>query len=375
MPSFPENKVYSVEEITSHIDRLIYNDEVLSSVNVKGEISDITFHHNGNIYFSIKDEKALIKCTMFGYIGSLDFEPQRGTSVLVSGRVTVYKPRGEYSIRVESMQLAGEGELYARFLKLKEKLQKEGLFNEERKKQIPLIPKKIGIITSIEGAAVRDVIKTVRKRFPHVSLIIYNSLVQGSTAKYQIEKGIKCMNKVNSDVIILARGGGSFEDLWSFNEENVVRAIAKSRVPIITGIGHETDFTLADFVADRRAHTPSAAAELAVPDIREVIALVQFQRQRLARGLARANEIYSQRLAHVKSRRVFLSPGVITEGARRTVISHKEKLSALSPKGILARGYSITLKGQQIIKSSRQLKVGEEIKTILSEGEVSSTVK
>src|SRR3989338_11042383 len=258
------------------------------------------------MYFSLKDEDSIIECTMFYNSNlNLDFKPKECMKVIVGGYIEVYKKKGIYQIIIEKMQLAGKGELYLRFLQLKEKLEKQGLFKEEFKKPIPRFPKAIGVITSLEGAAVRDIIQTIKKRYSHVRLIIYPSFVQGNEAKYTLVKGIETLNQLYIDVIIIARGGGSFEDLWSFNEESVARAIFKSKIPIITGIGHEIDFTIADFVADKRAHTPSAAAELAVPNILEINNILSNFKKLLYKDLRKIRENYTQRIKSIKERSVF----------------------------------------------------------------------
>src|SRR3989344_3384241 len=287
-------KIYSVDEITTHIKNILEKNNLLQNVRVRGEISNFKLYNNKHIYFDLKDENSIIRCVMFsGSNNQLKFKPEDGAEVIVNGQIDVYKKRGTYGIIVKEMELAGEGTLFKQFLKLKEKLEKEGLFKEEFKKPIPQIPRKIGIVASLEGAAVKDVIKTIKRRFPHVRIIIYPSLVQGNEAKYQIVKGIEVLNQLKPDVILIVRGGGSFEDLWSFNEEIVARAIFKSKIPIITGIGHERDFTIADFVADKRAHTPSAAAEMAVPDIIEIKSILLNLERRLYKDLKKIRESYS----------------------------------------------------------------------------------
>lgn len=393
-----KSKIYSVDEITTYIKDILEENTVLQDIQVKGEISNFTHHNGKHMYFDLKDEHSIIRCAMFWNSNNkLEFEPEDGIEVIVRGHVDVYKKKGSYQIIVEEMQLAGKGALHVKFLQLKEKLEKEGLFKEEFKKPIPKIPRKIGVVTSLEGAAIKDITKTIRKRFPHVGLIIYPSLVQGDKAKYQIERGIEVLNQLKVDVIIVARGGGSFEDLCSFNEENVARAIFKSKIPIITGIGHELDFTIADFVADKRAHTPSAAAELAVPDIVEIKnQLLNFER-RLRSNLVSIKENYRQRLAHIKTRPIFRRPTILIEEyiqmiddekyhfikifVNKNELLKKElaifegKLKALSPRGILRRGYSITMKGTKIIKSIKAIKTKDMISTTVSDGKIKSRVE
>ena len=393
-----EIKIYSVDEITTYIKNFLESDKTLQDVQIKGEISNFRHSNGKHMYFDLKDDQAIIRCAMFWNSNNkLDFKPENGFEVIVKGHIDVYKEKGNYQIKVEQMQLAGKGALHLKFQQLKEKLEKEGLFREEFKKPIPKIPRIVGIVTSLEGAAVKDIIKTIGKRFPHVNLIVYPSLVQGNEAKYQIERGIEVLNQIKVDVIIVARGGGSFEDLWSFNEENVARAIFKSKIPIITGIGHEIDFTIADFVADKRAHTPSDAAEQAVPDINEINSTLQTLEGRLNRDLIRIRDSYKQRLESIKSRPIFRRPLVLIEQylqilddkenyivkifmnknelVRSDIARLKEKLTALSPEAILERGYSITMKGSDIIKSIKDIKDKDIISTILSDGKIRSKVE
>jgi len=249
-------KIYSVDEIATYIKSLIEQDKCLQHIWVTGEISNFRCSNKGHIYFSLKDEKSIIDCAMFQRAAQhLVFTPQDGMKVIVEGYVDVYKPRGSYQIIIEEMKLTGQGELYIKYLQLKAKLEKEGLFRNEHKKPIPKYPKTIGIVTSLEGSVIHDIIKVTKRRYPHVKIIIFPSLVQGNEAKHTIVRGIEILNKINVDIIIVARGGGSFEDLWSFNEEIVARATYNSKIPIVSAIGHETDFTIIDFVADKRAPT------------------------------------------------------------------------------------------------------------------------
>ena len=391
-------KIYSVDEITTHIKSLLEKNSVLQDIQVKGEMSNFKHYNGKHMYFDLKDENSIIRCAMFWNSNNvLKFKPEDGTEVIVRGHIEVYKKRGSYQIIVEKMELAGKGTLFKQFIKLKEKLQKEGLFEERFKKQIPQIPRKIGIVTSLEGAAIRDIIKTIKKRFPYVHLIIYPSLVQGDEAKYQIVRGIEVLNQIEPDVIILARGGGSFEDLWSFNEEIVARAIFKSKIPIITGIGHEIDFTIADFVADKRAHTPSAAAELAVPNIIEIKNVLLNFEKLLYKDLRKIRENYIQRIKSIKERSIFKRPRILIEqytqqvdGEKERIIKifmngneifkknieiFKERIKSFNPKSILSRGYSITMKGDEVIRSTKTIKPRDIISTTLNDGEIRSRIE
>lgn len=260
------SQILTVSELTKEIRRTL--EEGFERITVIGEISNFKSHYSGHWYFNLKDENAVINCTMWKGLNSfVFFTPQDGMKIIVNGKITVYPPRGNYQIDVRSMKPAGIGELQEAFEKLKRKLSDEGLFDEQYKKEIPEIPAKIGIVTAIDGAAIKDLLSVAERRFPLVELIIAPAKVQGAGAAESIVKNIKQLNKIKDlDVIILARGGGSIEDLWAFNEEIVARAIFNSRIPVISGVGHEVDFTIADFVADLRAPTPSVAMELATPD-------------------------------------------------------------------------------------------------------------
>ncbi|HQF42026.1 MAG TPA: exodeoxyribonuclease VII large subunit [Ignavibacteriaceae bacterium] len=263
-------QIFSVSEITKSIKFIL--ESSFEKISIEGEISNFKAHSSGHWYFSLKDEGAVINCTMWkGVNNFVFFTPEDGMKVIVTGRLTVYAPRGSYQIDVRTMKPAGVGELQAAFERLKKKLYEEGLFDEQHKKPIPYFPKKIALITSSEGAAVRDMISVAERRYPLVELLIVPTKVQGSDAAKEIVKNLDKINLLQDiDIVILARGGGSIEDLWPFNEEIVARAIFNSKIPVITGIGHEVDFTIADFVSDLRAPTPSVAMELATPDQEEL---------------------------------------------------------------------------------------------------------
>lgn len=270
-----KEQIFSVSEITRSIKFVLESN--FEKLSIEGELSNFKAHSSGHWYFSLKDEEAVINCTMWkGVNNYVFFTPEDGMKVIITGRLTVYAPRGSYQIDVRTMKPAGVGELQAAFERLKRKLFDEGLFDEQYKKAIPFFPKKIALITSSEGAAVRDMISVAERRFPLVELLIVPTKVQGADAAKEIVENLTKVNSLKDiDVIILARGGGSIEDLWSFNEEIVARAIFKSDIPIITGIGHEVDFTIADFVSDLRAPTPSVAMELATPDQDELKGIIK----------------------------------------------------------------------------------------------------
>jgi exodeoxyribonuclease VII large subunit len=303
-----EKQIFTVSELTQSIKFVL--ESAFDNISVEGEISNFKSHVSGHWYFNLKDENAVINCTMWrGFNNYVFFTPQDGMKIIVSGRLTVYPPRGSYQIDVRSMKPAGEGELQAAFERLKQKLKSEGLFDVERKRAIPFFPSKIGVITAIDGAAIRDMISVAERRFPLVELIIAPTKVQGSGAAEDIVDSLTKLNKIKDiDVIILARGGGSIEDLWAFNEEIVARAIYKSRIPVITGIGHEIDFTIADFVSDLRAPTPSVAMELATPDKQELKNAIEYLDQKMEELLIEKIQEYRQRIDDVVDSYMFRYP-------------------------------------------------------------------
>lgn len=268
-----KNKVFSVTQINTYIKRMFQSDYALRRISIKGQVSNCKYHSSGHIYFSLKDEGSQISCVMFAnarYDG-LKFELEDGQEVVVDGNISVYERGGSYQLYAQEIRLNGIGELYVAYEMLKQKLYEEGLFDHEKKKPIPKNPKKIGVVTARTGAAIHDIISTAKRRNPYVQLILYPAKVQGDGASDTIVAGIKALDQYGVDIIIVGRGGGSIEDLWAFNEEKVARAIYEVQTPIISGTGHEVDTTIADYAADLRAATPTAACELAVPDIREVM--------------------------------------------------------------------------------------------------------
>ena len=268
-----KNKVFSVTQINTYIKRMFQSDYALRRISIKGQVSNCKYHSSGHIYFSLKDEGSQISCVMFAnarYDG-LKFELEDGQEVVVDGNISVYERGGSYQLYAQEIRLNGIGELYVAYGMLKQKLYEEGLFDHEKKKPIPKNPKKIGVVTARTGAAIHDIISTAKRRNPYVQLILYPAKVQGDGASDTIVAGIKALDQYGVDIIIVGRGGGSIEDLWAFNEEKVARAIYEAQTPIISGTGHEVDTTIADYAADLRAATPTAACELAVPDIREVM--------------------------------------------------------------------------------------------------------
>jgi len=395
-----EEHVISVSELNEYVKMLIESDEILAHVCVRGEISNFTNHRTGHFYLTLKDEGSLIKAVMFrSYASKLKFLPENGMKVIVRGRVSAFVRDGQYQIYIEGMEPDGIGALYIAYEQLKRKLTAEGLFDPSRKKPIPKIPTRIGIITSPTGAAVRDIINILGRRFPLCRPVLYPSLVQGDGAPANIIAGIDYFNETNSaDVLIVGRGGGSIEDLWAFNDEAICRRVASSQIPIISAVGHETDFTLCDFAASVRAPTPSAAAELAVPESAELARKIGNVRTRMELLCTQKIKLSRERLARLASSRSLTSPmnliddkrmalGVteeklysrmekIMERKKAMLGASAAKLDALNPLAVVARGYSAVFADDgKLIKSVGQTKVGETVSFMLTDGKISAEVK
>ena len=388
----------TVTELNKYIKEKIGADEFLNNVLIKGEISNFKHHYTGHMYFTLKDENSLIKCIMFkSYTTTLKFMPKDGMKVMVFGTVSVFERDGVYQIYAKAMQEDGMGSLYPAYEELKAKLEKEGLFDASHKKKIPFMPTSIGVLTSNTGAVIRDIINVSTRRNPNVYLKLFPVPVQGEGAGEKIAEAIRIMNKQNmADVLILARGGGSLEDLWPFNEEVVARAIYESELPIISAVGHETDFTIADFVADLRAPTPSAAAELAVPDIKEVMRKLENCESRSRNSLNKKIELMRLRYEKCMASRVFKEPlqkinewylsvdmkikamenSVTTtlQQAQKNAGKVIAKLDTLSPLKTLARGYCITQKEGKVINKAEYLKKEDEISLLFCDGEKKAKV-
>lgn len=380
-----ESMAISVTQLNSYIKDKIADDEYLNNVLVKGEISNFKNHYTGHMYFTLKDENSLIKCIMFkSYAQRLDFMPKDGMKVFVLGGVSVFERDGVYQIYVKAMQEDGVGKLYKKYEELKQRLEQEGYFDETHKQKIPLMPKTIGVLTSQTGSVIKDIINVSTRRNPNVNIRLLPVPVQGEGAAKKIADGIKVMNDSKlADVLILARGGGSLEDLWPFNEEIVANAIYNSEIPIISAVGHETDFSISDFVADLRAPTPSAAAELAVPDIYEIKQKINTYQNRLRLALIKKVEIMKLRYEKCMSSRVFKEPlrnindnylkidsyvkrleNTIKAKQKEEKTKYIElisKLDTLSPLKTLTRGYSIAEQNNKIIKSVKELNTGDKI--------------
>jgi exodeoxyribonuclease VII large subunit len=397
-PVGPE-KIYTVTEITREIKDVL--EESCPSIWVEGEISNYTLHSSGHRYFSLKDENAQIRCILWRFRGArLLFEPEDGMKVMAFGSITVYEKNGQYQLDVMELIPAGLGKLEIAFQKLKEKLFKEGLFDEEHKKPIPEFPETIGLVTSSTGAAIRDMIKIIHERFPSVKIIVNPVRVQGEKAAEEIAQAIQEFNEfAKIDVMIVGRGGGSLEDLWAFNEEIVARAIYNSKIPIISAVGHQIDFTISDFVADLRAPTPSAAAQMVVKGKEELLkeirsnlsklvsyqtALIGYSVQRLTSaqqsyGFRRPLDIISQRSQRVDELIRQLGDKIKNyfEFTKNDLSLKEEKLEALSPLAVSKRGYSIVRKlpELEIIKDASLLKKEDELEVKFFKGKVRSKVE
>ncbi len=387
-----EYKALSVTELNKYIKDKIATDEFLNNVLIKGEISNFKHHYTGHMYFTLKDDNSLIKCIMFkSYTTNLKFVPKDGMSVLAFGTISVFERDGVYQLYCKAMQEDGLGSLYKAYEELKEKLQKEGLFDEAHKKKLPKTPKVIGVLTSNTGSVIKDIINVSTRRNPNVYIRLYPVPVQGEGAGEKIAEAIKIMNdKKLADVLILARGGGSLEDLWPFNEEVVARAIYDSKLPIVSAVGHETDFSISDFVADLRAPTPSAAAELVVPNVAELSQKLDVYNLRLKNALKKKIDIMKMRYEKCMKSRVYTDPlknindqylkldiflksmtnSVLTKIQKSKTEATKNiaKLDALSPLKTLARGYSIVQKNEKVVKSVNELNKDDIISLRLADG-------
>jgi len=394
-----EKKYLTVTALTKYIHYKFDCDIHLKDVYLEGEISNFKRHSRGHFYFTLKDKNSAIGAMMFyNDAKNVLFEPKDGMNVLVKGNVSVYEPSGTYSITCYQMEQKGIGSLYLAYEKLKKELDEAGYFRPEHKKEIPLFPKAIAIITSPTGAAVRDCINTITRRYPLAKIYVYPTLVQGEEAKYSIVKNIKQANSDKLvDVIILGRGGGSIEDLWAFNEKIVIDEIYNSELPIISGVGHETDTTLSDYVADKRAATPTAAAELATPNLKVLMENVSINQRRIQSLMESYMNNLRQKLLHIDARLENVSPinrlnqtlDKIKENKKLIDIRFKqilldkqnklnlyiEKLKVLNPLLIMDKGFSIVTKDDIIVKDSSQVNVGDLINIRLKEGEIRASVK
>ena len=398
-PDFTAPRVLTVSQLNFYIKSLIENDSKLNIVFLSGEISNLTDHYrSGHIYLSLKDEKSVIRAVMFsGNARNLRFKPTDGMKVICRGRVAVYEPTGQYQLYIEDMQPDGIGALTLAYEQLKKKLADKGLFDSAHKKPLPRFPKTVGVITSPTGAAVQDIRNILYRRFPCINIVMCPVLVQGDSAPEQLVRAVKTLDMYNAcDVIIIGRGGGSIEDLWAFNDETLANAIYDCKIPVISAVGHETDFTICDFVADMRAPTPSAAAELAVPDKAELMSYYSSQLQYLSSFMDSQFRKNSSRLIDFQRRISLVSPQSRIDkyeknielllNKSQNIVNEKyseksneitkisAKLESLNPLSVLSRGYSIAEKDGVVITSSSQLNKGDNFTLEFSDGKIKATV-
>lgn len=391
--------VYTVKQVNSYIKNMFTQDFMLNRIYVKGEVSNCKYHTSGHIYFSLKDESGTIACVMFaGQRGGLSFHMREGQQIIVLGSVNVYERTGSYQLYAQEIRLDGEGTLYEKYQMLKQELEEMGMFAPEYKKAIPRYAKQIGVVTAPTGAAVRDIMNISARRNPYVQLLLYPAQVQGEGAKESIVRGIRMLETKNVDVIIVGRGGGSIEDLWAFNDECVARAIFDCQVPVISAVGHETDVTIADYVADLRAPTPSAAAELAVWDYRQLQGYLDECRLRMNRSMTGTIRVNRLRLKELDVRLSYLHPRhklqdqqqrlIELEEELRTLMRDRvkearhrlaiqiEKLNGLSPVRKLNQGFAYVEEADGgVVKSIRQVEMGDELTVYVTDGLIRTSVK
>lgn len=398
-PDFTAPRVLSVSQLNFYVKSIIENDPKLNLVFLSGEISNLTDHYrSGHIYLSLKDEKSVIRAVMFsGNARNLRFKPVDGMKVICHGRVSVYEPTGQYQLYIEDMQPDGVGALSLAYEQLKEKLSKKGYFDPAHKKALPKFPTAIGVVTSPTGAAVQDILNILRRRFPCVNVIMCPVLVQGENAPFQLVRAVQTLDKYNlCDLIIIGRGGGSIEDLWAFNDEALADAIYQCKIPVISAVGHETDFTICDFVSDMRAPTPSAAAEIAVPEKSELMSYYNSQYQYVSSIVDARIRQYNLDLIDFKRRLALSTPqskiseyenklenltvklkNIISETYNESSASLAKtsaKLESLNPVSVLSRGYSIAEKDGAVIFSCKQLGKGDIFTLEFSDGKINATV-
>ena len=391
--------VYTVKQVNSYIKNMFTQDFMLNRIYVKGEVSNCKYHTSGHIYFSLKDESGTIACVMFaGQRGGLSFHMREGQQIIVLGSVNVYERTGSYQLYAQEIRLDGEGTLYEKYQMLKQELEEMGMFAPEYKKAIPRYAKRIGVVTAPTGAAVRDIIQIATRRNPYVQIILYPALVQGDGASESVVRGIRALEEAKVDVMIVGRGGGSIEDLWAFNDECVARAIFDCQVPVISAVGHETDVTIADYVADLRAPTPSAAAELAVWDYRQLQGYLDECRLRMNRSMTGTIRINRLRLKELDVRLSYLHPRhklqdqqqrlIELEEELRTLMRDRvkearhrlaiqiEKLNGLSPVRKLNQGFAYVEEADGgVVKSIRQVEKGDELTVYVTDGLIRTSVK
>ena len=392
------NKYLTISQINEYVKMRIDSDANLKKIFLKGEISNFKNHTRGHLYFTLKDDNSRLSAVMFSSSATcLKFTPEDGMNVLVEGRLSCYPAQGTYQIYVDKMEMDGLGNLYLEYEKLKKKLSEEGLFDESKKKPIPKYPSKIGIVTASTGAAIKDILSTIKRRYPICETILFPSLVQGSGAAPDVVKQIEKAQEYDLDVLIVGRGGGSIEDLWAFNEEIVARAISNSKIPVISAVGHEVDFTIADYVADLRAPTPTGAAEMAVPVLSDVITSIDNLKIRLRENILKTLKQSELRFSKVKESFILSNPlamyevkeeklnnyiNVLNKYINDILVDKRHKLNIdlnslklLNPVNIMEKGYSLVKVKEKIISNADDLKIGEKIDIKLHKGEVIAEVK
>lgn len=394
-----KDRVYSVGQVNRYVKNMFAQDFFLRKLYVKGEVSNLKYHTSGHIYFSLKDETGVLSCVMFaGNRRGLSFRMKDGDKIIAGGTVDVYERDGRYQFYVKEITLEGAGALYERFLALKEELEEMGMFAQEYKQPIPRFIKRLGVVTAPTGAAVQDIRNISARRNPYLQVILYPALVQGEGAADSIVKGIRMLDEAGVDVIIVGRGGGSIEDLWAFNEEKVARAIFECRTPVISAVGHETDFTIADFVADLRAPTPSAAAELAVDDFRSVADTVKGYEERIRRAMMTRLDLYRSRMSQYQMQMQYLSPQGRLRDMRQYLADIEEKLKSgvdrrirdcrhtlgiylerfqgLSPLRKLNQGFSyVTDEENHPVTSIKNVRSGESLTISVTDGRIRASVQ
>lgn len=396
-----ENKVYSVSQLNRYIKMLFDKDTFLNNISIRGEITNFKAHYTGHLYFTLKDESSTIKCVMFkGNTTTLKFKPADGMKVVITGQVSLFERDGTYQIYCKTMSPEGLGELYLAYEQLKEKLQKEGLFSDEYKKKIPFMPSRVGIISSKTGAVIRDIINVTTRRYNKVNLLLYAASVQGVNVASTVIDGLRTFNELNNvDVIIIARGGGSFEDLFGFNDENLAREIFASKIPVISAVGHETDFTICDFVSDLRAPTPSAAAELVYPEYSDLLRKIALSKTRIIN--AEKNNVFriKEYVKRIKAGKLEKRPIDLINNYRMIIDNNLRnsenkirikierykssslqaisKIDALSPLKTLVRGYSVVENESthKIVRSVNDVKKDDKLNLTLTDGKINVVVE
>ena len=394
-----ERTIYEVSAVNQYLKDLLETQPLLNNIYIRGELSNYKVYPSGHHYFTLKDSQSALRCVMFkGSAAKLRFRPENGMQVIASGRISVYPRDGAYQLYCSGLSADGVGDLYVAFEQLKDKLYREGLFDPAHKKPLPRYPQRIAIVTSSAGAAVHDMIRILRRRYPIAKVLLLPVRVQGVEAPPEIVGAIRYANRYHlADVLITGRGGGSLEDLWAFNDERVARAIYDSEIPIISAVGHEPDVAISDFVADRRASTPSNAAEIAVPDMAELLRALQGSRERMAQSLLHGLHRQEERLADFEKKRVLTDPTAFladrrlyldhmvhrlaaaerdcVAGETRRVAAAAAALDALSPLKVLARGYAVAQNGEgTVLKSAADVAAGEHIRVRLAQGSLQCDV-